>query len=346
MSKSSRNGKKNSKVEKKTAKADNSPRKANADNAVSSKASQSPIPAAPADKAKKAQEHAAPAPTKKSKTAEQAAPADKAMVQEASPVNKKESAASINSRKNAEMRWANHYSAARKAVASDDLRSAVLELQACVKFAQSLADYRLANSFAELGFVALKLREFDTARSFIEFAIGVRETIYGANDPSVAIEYNNLAMTYEWNGDEKNARPHLEKAIDILEQHGKFDNANQAEPYEGLASICANQGQYRLAEQLCLKAIQIRDEHLGRLHPLSMKTVQFLARIHQAAGNHTSATAANDVYEQRLQEHAESRSYGATAEALRNLLDSRDSTSEREKYDTCIADFLKLMARK
>ena len=126
----------------------------------------------------------------------------------AEPAKAKPSAAKTSridspaARKNAEMRWQNHYSAARKAVAGDDLHSAVLELQACVKFAEELADYRLANSFAELGFVALKLREFETARSFINFAIGVRETIYGADDPSVAIEYNNLAMTYEWNGDD------------------------------------------------------------------------------------------------------------------------------------------------
>ena len=38
---------------------------------------------------------------------------------------------------------------------------------------------------------------------------------------------------------------------------------------------------------------------------LSMKTVQFLSRIHEAAGNHSSASAASDVYQQRLAEYAE-----------------------------------------
>src|SRR6202044_3577167 len=71
-----------------------------------------------------------------------------------------------NDLKNAELRWLRHFSATRKFIALDDMESAVQELQGALKFAERLGDYRLANTFGELGFVSMRLKEFDTARSF------------------------------------------------------------------------------------------------------------------------------------------------------------------------------------
>jgi tetratricopeptide (TPR) repeat protein len=249
-------------------------------------------------------------------------------------------------RKNAELRWHSHHRAARNAIANNELHGALLELQSCVKFGEQLGDYRLANAFAELGYVALKFNEFETARSFIKLAIGVRETLFGAAHPSVAIEYNNLAMTYEWDEDYGNAKPYLLRAVSILENHGKFDHANHAEPYEGLAAVYLAHGEYNKAIQTCMKALQIRDEKLGRLHPMSMKTVQLILQIHRCARNSHGAAAARNVYIQRLVEYSNSTTAQAAATSIRKALDSGDLASGNEEVDTCIGDFLKLMARR
>lgn len=273
----------------------------------------------------------------------------KAGASEVAPVTASVSAGSLppaDDAKNNELRWQAHYSAARRFIADNNFHGAVLELKAAVKFATRLGDYRLANTFAEFGFVALRLKEFETARAFIKMAISVREKIYGFIDPSVAIEYNNLAMTFEWRKDYAGAQPYLLRAVQILEEHGRFDSVNQAEPYEGLASVFVASGQFKKAEQLCMKAIQIRDEHLGRLHPLSMKTVQFLIEIRRAAGNSLGALAARDIYSQRLSEYARSKSNTATVETMRRLLAFQQSSEHKDRFDSCIGDFLKLMTRR
>ncbi len=253
---------------------------------------------------------------------------------------------SAKDKKNCELRWQSHFSAARKCVAANNLHAAVMELQASVKFATSLSDYRLANSFAELGFVALRLEEFESARSFISMAISVREGLFGQLEPSVAIEYNNLAMTYEWNKDYARAKPILIKAVQILETIGTFETVAQAEPYEGLASVFVAFGEYQEAEAVCKKALQIRDKHLGRLHPLSLNTLQFLIQIHRAAGDQTGVASIREAYAERLREFAGSSETGASVEAMRRLLQSRESSGQKERYDSCIGDFLKLMARR
>lgn len=253
--------------------------------------------------------------------------------------------ADVADRKNIELRWLSHFTAARKAILARDFSSAVIELQSSVRFAEKLEDYRLANSLSELGYVSLQLNEFESARTFFNMAVKARITTCGANDPSIAVEYNNIAMTYEWNKDFVSAKSYLAKAVNILEEHGQFDSANFAEPYESLASICLAHGEVKKAEQLCLKAIQIRDEVLGRLHPLSMNTVQLLVQIHRASKNDAGIASARAVYMQRLQEYANSTTMNAASQALKKLLDTRENANKKEPYDNCIGDFVKLMAR-
>lgn len=254
--------------------------------------------------------------------------------------------ADVHDLKNIEMRWQAHFTAARKSINAEEFNNAIMELQSCVRFAEELGGYRLANSYSELGYVALRLDEFETANSMFRKALQIRETAYGAQDPSVAIEYNNIAMTYEWFKDYDGAKPFLMKAVQIIEQNGEFNSANQAEPYESLASVFIAQGDMKKAEQYCMKAIQIRDELLGRLHPLSMKTVQFLLQIHRANSNTEGAASARAVYTQRLREYASTKTMSATAQALRNVLDTIELSDEKEPYDVGIGDFLKLMARR
>jgi len=246
--------------------------------------------------------------------------------------------------KNSELRWQRHYFAGRKAIASGNLEEAVREFQSALKFAERLNDYRVANTLADLGFVSMKLDEYKLAREFIRRALTLRETIYGANDPTVAIEYNNLAMTYEWQKDYVKAKPLLEKAVEILNSQGNIDVLNYAEPYENLATICRAQQNFIRAEELCKQALSIREEAAGRLHPLVMKTVEYLAELQQLAGKAEKAEETRIDYNRRLNEYAENTSYGATAEMLRRLLDYREGSPEKAKAEAHITKFLKLVA--
>jgi tetratricopeptide (TPR) repeat protein len=251
-----------------------------------------------------------------------------------------------NDLKNAELRWLRHFSATRKCIALDDMESAVQELQGALKFAERLGDYRLANTFGELGFVSMRLKEFDTARSFFRKALSVRQTIYGAEHPSVAIEYSNLAMSYQWQRDFRRAKPLLEAAVAILDKCPELDSINQAEPYEALASICKAKKDFPAAEALCLKALEIRDRLVGRLHPISIKTVELLIQVRQASGKVRKLAEARKDYDSRLREYADSKSFGAAAKMLKHLLAHKDGLESSQTADASISDFLRMVARR
>jgi tetratricopeptide (TPR) repeat protein len=258
----------------------------------------------------------------------------------------KQEYADENDVRNTELRWQRHYSSAHKFLAADEVESAVRELQAALKFAERLNDFRLANTYGELGFVSMRLKEFDTARSFFRRALGVRESLFGSAHPTVAIEYSNLGMSYEWENDFEQAKPLLQLAIELLDKDGQYETVNQAEPYEALASICKKQKEFERAQELCQKALEIRDKHAGRLHPISIKTVELLCDIHKAADQTEEFDKARAEYDQRLHEYAESRSFGAAAKMLKHLLENSDGSKWSEKADTCISDFLRMVARR
>jgi tetratricopeptide (TPR) repeat protein len=249
-----------------------------------------------------------------------------------------------NDVKNSELRWQRHYSAGRCAIKKDHLEEAVREFQSALKFAERLNDYRVANTFADLGFVSMKLDEFKLAREFIRRALSQRETIYGANDPSVAIEYNNLAMTYEWQKDFVSAKPLLEKAVEILNSQTNLAVLNYAEPFENLAAICQQLENFIRAEELLKQALSIREEAAGNLHPLVLKTIAALADVQESAGKAEKAEETRTEYNRRLNEYAANKSYGATAAMLRRLLDFREGTAEKAKAERSISEFLKLAA--
>ncbi|HEY9776591.1 MAG TPA: tetratricopeptide repeat protein [Planktothrix sp.] len=251
-----------------------------------------------------------------------------------------------NDLKNAELRWLRHFSATRKSIAADDMESAVQELQFALKFAERLNDYRLANTYGELGFVSMRLKEFDTARAFFRKALTVREALYGAEHPSVAIEYSNLAMSYQWQREFAKARPLLEAAVSILDKHGQWEALNQAEPYEALSAIYKSKKEFVRAEELCRKALEIRDQLAGHLHPISIKTVELLIQIREAAGKPRKVAEARKDYDSRLQEYADSKSFGAAAKMLKHLLEHKTTGIENEAADASISDFLRLVARR
>jgi tetratricopeptide (TPR) repeat protein len=151
------------------------------------------------------------------------------------------------------------------------------------------------------GIVRIQAAEHLSAtESLLRRAIDLREKHLPANDYSTAIEYNNLGMYFTAKGDESTAVEYLEKAVEILNTR-PLDKENYADPYDNLALLLSNRKEFKRALELCQKALEIRDNTLGKINPLSVSQLDLMADILESIKPHSrDAREARKEFKARL----------------------------------------------
>ncbi len=177
----------------------------------------------------------------------------------------------------------------------------------------------------------------DKAGQLFTRALQLRQDYLPANDQSIAIELNNLGMNYERCGNRDEAIEHLNKAVEILDQYPEIAESNLADPYDNLASLIFENGPLSRAHSVCQRALDIRVETLGDIHPHSIMSLLLLWKIQTAEKPHSRlARETGKEYKARVAKLA-----GVTAQhgdtLLKDTLTVASRMDDREGADLVAA---------
>jgi tetratricopeptide (TPR) repeat protein len=115
------------------------------------------------------------------------------------------------------------------------------------------------------------------ARSLLERALHIYETVYGPDDPNVAILLHNLAAVLRDLGEPAAARPLLERALRIDEGVRGPENLAAVMPLNNLAAVLRDLGEPGAARPLAERALHIAETAYSPDHPTVATALSNLA---------------------------------------------------------------------
>jgi hypothetical protein len=127
-----------------------------------------------------------------------------------------------------------------------------------------------------------------------------RAALFGADDPRLAVDYNNLSGTYNQLSRLAEAEAALAKTLELLEKNPARPVARIAFVQQGRCSLAAQRADYAGALAACQKASDLYAEALGA-DSIELASVAVTeARVRFAAGEEDRARALLDAIEPRL----------------------------------------------
>jgi len=156
----------------------------------------------------------------------------------------------------------------------------------------------------QAGWYLIEHARYRDAESLVIQMIRVSAHLWGANHPSTAIGFNNLAVLYERWGKYEQAEPLFQRALSIRKRRLRSSHPDTATSFNNLASLYVSQGKYEQAELLFQRALSIRKRRLGSDHPDTATSLTDLAGLYARQGKYEHAEPlclrACIIYEQRL----------------------------------------------
>ncbi len=131
------------------------------------------------------------------------------------------------------------------------------------------------------------------ARSLLERALAIRESLYGPMHTDTAVSLNNLAMLLKDQGDLAEALPLYERALAIEEKVLGLDHPETAGSLNNLAMLLQAQGDFVGAQPLLERVLTIREKSFGPEHPNTARSVNNLAGLLMSQGNLAGAQLQN-----------------------------------------------------
>lgn len=148
----------------------------------------------------------------------------------------------------------------------------------------------LSEAYAK-GLEQFRAENYDAALPHFRRTLELAEERYGADDPKVAVELNNLAEVYRLMGDYGAAEPLYERALALDEKNLDAGSPDLATSLNNLALLYRAQGRLGEAEELYERSLDILENALGPRHPNVAKSLNNLAVLYDAQGRRNEATA-------------------------------------------------------
>ncbi|MGD8358033.1 MAG: serine/threonine-protein kinase [Lysobacterales bacterium] len=154
-----------------------------------------------------------------------------------------------------------------------------------------------ANSlFSLAGFlrIAGRFRESRTTQAQV---MAIRSQLFGADNPALALDYNELATAHHDLGEYGQAIENYHRAIE-LDEHADPPGRNLFIFFNNLASAYEDRGDFTTAETNYRRSIELRLQQFGPDHPYTLRARHNLARVllsmarHQEAGEIAGAVLA------------------------------------------------------
>jgi CHAT domain-containing protein len=174
-------------------------------------------------------------------------------------------------------------------------RSRVVEAEA-ESGAASLAAALALDDLAEV-FWRLSRGTEQEPRDIAARAVRIKEELFGADDPRVAVSLRNLAMLLNQNGDSKEARRILERSIRISETAFGPESGETAAGLDALATALRYAGDFAGARPLVERALAIRRRVLGHEADQTVASAMNLASTIGMMGDYEGA---RNILEEQL----------------------------------------------
>jgi serine/threonine protein kinase/Tfp pilus assembly protein PilF len=140
----------------------------------------------------------------------------------------------------------------------------------------------IGNTYRALGL-------YDESESHLRAALGTRQSVLGARDPTVAASMNQLAQLLHETGRYAAAESLGRAALRINREVRGADHAEVARNLSNLAMVLKARGEYAEAESLCRAALSLQRRNLGREHVDIAVSVNNLGSLLHAEGKYDEA---------------------------------------------------------
>lgn len=141
-----------------------------------------------------------------------------------------------------------------------------------------------ADSDVTKGFELLEARRYDAALPFFKRELAEKQAQLGPDDPSLAIELNNLAEANRLAGHLDVAEGLAKRAIALDEQGGAKTARGLATSLNTLALVYRAQGRLGEAEKLHARSLSLLEDALGPNQPEVARSLNNLAALYKQEG--------------------------------------------------------------
>jgi len=146
----------------------------------------------------------------------------------------------------------------------------------------------LSDAYAA-GLESFRAESYDDALPHFKRALSLAEARFGADDPRIAVELNNLAEVYRLQGDLEKAETLYLRVIELDKQALAADSPDLATSLNNLALLYRAQDRLDEAEKLYEQSLAILQGALGHHHPKVAKSLNNLAVLYNAQGRSADA---------------------------------------------------------
>lgn len=132
------------------------------------------------------------------------------------------------------------------------------------------------------GLELFRAGRYEAALPYFEQALELAKSRYGADDPAIAVELNNLAEVYRLMGRLGDAEALYKRAIELDQKGG--ESPGLATSMNNLALVYRAQKKYGEAEKLYNRSLAILEKSLGPSHPDIARALNNLAVLYRMKG--------------------------------------------------------------
>jgi tetratricopeptide (TPR) repeat protein len=130
---------------------------------------------------------------------------------------------------------------------------------------------------------------FEASVPYFQRELDEAEARLGPDDPTVAVELNNLAEAYRSLGRLDEAEALYRRAVELDEKAGPSNAEGLATSLNNLALVHRAQGRLEEAERVNVRSLNLLEDALGPNHPNVARSLNNLAAVYRAQGKSDQA---------------------------------------------------------
>ena len=189
--------------------------------------------------------------------------------------------------------------------------------------------YKLLSDYCDF---LIKYAKYDEALEIAQRCVELCEELYGDNHGKTADSYDNIGITYHYNGDYDAALENYNKALDIRKQVLGENHPNTATSYNNIGGVYYSLGDYDKALEYYKKDLDICLQVLGENHPNTAGSYNNIGLVYDDKGDYDAAL---EYYNKALaiKKQVLGENHPDTATSYNNIGGVYDSKGD---YDTAL----------
>ena len=125
---------------------------------------------------------------------------------------------------------------------------------------------------------------YEASVPYFQRALDLAEARFGPDDPTLAVEVNNLAEAYRLSDQLDKAESLYLRAVELDERAGAHNGVGLATSLNNLALVYREQNRLEEAERLSVRSLKLLEEDLGPSHPDVARSLNNLGTLYRMQG--------------------------------------------------------------